>query len=153
MRRNYIIIPLITLAVAIVGNGLTSMGMDRYATLMLHPATPPGMVIGIVWTMIFIYTTIAALYAFKTLPKGETYNKVMILFIINAVLNVARSAIFFDAHLLRRAFGEMMLLQLTTVLLFIYMYRKAGLASRLLLPYIIRVFLASFFAYQTAILN
>lgn len=149
----YVIVPLVTIAVAVLGNIFTSMGMDRYDTLMLHPATPAGSLIGMIWTMIFIYTTIAALYAFKTLPKGKLYNRVLTLFIINAALNMLRSLLFFDAHLLRVAFGEMILLEITNILLFIYMYRKAGLASRLILPYMVRVLLASFFAYQTAILN
>jgi tryptophan-rich sensory protein len=77
----------------------------------------------------------------------------MFLFILNAFLNLARSALFFDAHLLWLAFGEMILLEITNILLFIYMYRKAELASRLLLPYIVRVLLASFFAYQIAVFN
>ena len=149
----YIIIPAITILVAALGNIFTSMGLDRYDTLMLHPATPAGSLIGTIRTLIFVYTTIAALYAFKTLPKGKLYNRILILFIINAVLNIARSALFFTAHLTRVAFGEMILLEITNILLFISLYRKAELASRLLLPYIVRVLLASFFAYQTAILN
>ena len=153
MKKSYIIIPLVTIAVALVGNILTSMGMNRYDTLMLYPGTPSGALIGTIRTLIFIYTTIAAIYAFQTLPKGKLYKTATYLFIINAILNVAWSALFFVAHLPRVALGEMVLLQVSTVLLFIYLYRKAGLASRLLLPYIVRVFLASFFAYQTAVLN
>ena len=149
----YIIIPAITILVAALGNIFTSMGLDRYDTLMLHPATPAGSLIGTIRTLIFVYTSIAALYAFKTLPKGKLYDRILILFIINAVLNIARSALFFTAHLTRVAFGEMILLEITNILLFISLYRKAELASRLLLPYIVRVLLASFFAYQTAILN
>ena len=100
----YIIIPAITILVAALGNIFTSMGLDRYDTLMLHPATPAGSLIGTIRTLIFVYTTIAALYAFKTLPKGKLYNRILILFIINAVLNIARSALFFTAHLTRVAF-------------------------------------------------
>ena len=153
MKKNYLIVPLITLVVSLAGSWFTSLGMNRYSTLMLHPATPNGSVIGTVWTLIFIYTAIAALYALRELPRDKRFPLIIGLFIANAVLNLARSAIFFVGHRPLFALIEMIVLWLSVVALFILSYPKARLASRLLLPYMVRVLLASFFAYYVVIFN
>lgn len=153
MKKKYLIIPLITLVVSLVGSWFTSLGMDRYSTLMLHPVTPSGSMIGMVWTLIFIYTTIAVLYVLQELPRDKRFKIIMGLFIANAVLNLARSAIFFVGHRPVFALIEMIVLWLTVLALFVLLYPKARLAAWLLLPYLIWVALASVFAYFIVILN
>ena len=152
-KWNYLLIPLIAIIVAVVGSLLTNMGMGRYATLNLHPLTPPGSLIGIVWTFIFICATLSALSFWKNFPHGKLFTRITRLFIINAVLNVLRSWIFFVNHWPVFAFVEMIILWLVTFALFLLLLRKNKISARLLLPYLIWVILASFFAYQVIILN
>jgi tryptophan-rich sensory protein len=152
MKKSYFIIPLVTIAVSVFGSRLTSQGMDWYNTLNLHPLTPPGALIGMVWTLIFVYTTFAAWAVVKYL-KGRDYSRIMRLFGLNALLNIAWSWIFFVQHWSLLALIEMGVLWLVTFTLFLILLRKLKLAAWLLLPYLIRVLLASFFAYQVVILN
>jgi hypothetical protein len=42
MKKFYVIIPLIVLGVALLGQYFTGQGMQRYATLHLPTFTPPG---------------------------------------------------------------------------------------------------------------
>ena len=153
MKKNYILIPLIAIVVAVGGSMLTNMGMVRYATLNLHPLTPPGSLIGMVWTFIFICTALSALSFWKSFPRGKAFNRITWLFIANAILNVLRSWIFFVNHWAVLALVEMIVLRLVTLALFILLMRKNKISAWLLLPYLIWVILASFFAYQVVILN
>ena len=152
-KRNYVVIPLIAIAVAVGGSLLTNMGMSWYATLNLHPLTPDGSLIGMVWTLIFIFTALSVLSFWKTFPRKKMFKIITGLFILNAVLNVLRSWIFFVNHRSLLALIEMIVLWLVTLALFILLMRKNKISARLLLPYLIWVILASFFAYQVVILN
>ncbi|MCX6822827.1 MAG: tryptophan-rich sensory protein [candidate division SR1 bacterium] len=153
MKKKYILIPLIAIIVVVGGSMLTNMGMVRYATLNLHPLTPPGALIGMVWTFIFICTTLSALSFWKDFPRGKIFTWITRLFIANAVLNVLRSWIFFVNHWSVFAFVEMIVLWLVTFALFLLLMRKNRISAWLLLPYLIWVILASFFAYQVIVLN
>lgn len=153
MKKNYFLIPLIAIVVAIGGSLLTNGGMARYATLNLHPLTPDWSLIGMVWTLIFIFTALSVLSFWKDFPRGKIFNRITGLFIANAVLNVLWSWIFFVNHWSVFALIEMIVLWIVTFVLFILLLRKTKIAAFLLLPYLIRVLLASFFAYQVIILN
>jgi translocator protein len=106
-----------------------------------------------VWTFIFICTALSALSFWKDFPRGKVFNRITGLFIANAILNVLRSWIFFVNHWTVLAFVEMIVLWLVTLLMFILLMRKNKISAWLLLPYLIWVILASFFAYQVVIFN
>ena len=65
MKLNYIIIPLIAFLTATIGSFFTGTGMDWYETINLPEWTPPGYIIGIVWTIIFVLTAVSALFVWK----------------------------------------------------------------------------------------
>jgi tryptophan-rich sensory protein len=74
MKKNYLLIPLIAIVVAVGGSLLTGLGMDWYATLNLHPLTPAGSLIGMVWTFIFICTALSALSFWNKFPRGKIFT-------------------------------------------------------------------------------
>ncbi|PIR66293.1 MAG: hypothetical protein COU51_04670 [Parcubacteria group bacterium CG10_big_fil_rev_8_21_14_0_10_36_14] len=69
LKLNYIIIPLFTAFIAYFGGQITSAGMKWYKTINLPSFTPPGFVIGYVWTFIFICATISAIITWNKLKK------------------------------------------------------------------------------------
>jgi len=153
MKKNYFLIPLITIIVAIVWSLFTNMGMVRYATLHLPSWTPSWAFIGMVWTLIFICTMISALLFRNKFPRKQHFTTIARLFVINAALNLLRSFIFFTHHLLVVGLVEMIILWLVTLAMFILLLRKAKLAAWLLVPYLVRVIIATTLACNIVIMN
>jgi benzodiazapine receptor len=181
MRLNYIIIPLITLGVSWFGSRLTSSGMDWYQTINLPAWTPSGSVIGLAWTIIFILGTISALIvwnkkdkdgiasspaaprddigeerlaASRQAPRNDIRKKrIIVLFLVNAGLNLAWSWLFFEQHLLGPAVWEAGLLGLSVIVLIILIWPFSKLAAWLLVPYGGWVIFATYLTYLIWTLN
>jgi translocator protein len=135
MKPNYILIPLIVLATAFIGGQLTTATSDWYRTLPKPTWTPPGSVIGTVWTIIFILSAIAALIVWNTAARGGNFTWIVGLLIANAFLNVLWSFLFFQAHLIGLATVESALLCLSVVALIILTWPLSRIAASLFIPY------------------
>lgn len=62
MKLNYLVIPLITVIVAVSGSSFTNQGLNSwYNTLKLPLIAPPGWFIGLIWTIIYILATVSAI--------------------------------------------------------------------------------------------
>ncbi|MCX6741099.1 MAG: tryptophan-rich sensory protein [Candidatus Parcubacteria bacterium] len=155
MKTNYIIIPLITILVALAGSLLTGWGMGWYHNLNLMSWTPSGMLIGMVWTILFILSTICVLiiYNKKYCGRESIFWLVMVLFAANAALNIMWSFLFFALHLLSLAIIEAFILGLSVVALIILIWPRAKLAAILLIPYAGWVFFATYLTYSIWLLN
>lgn len=153
MKINYFTIPLITIIVAFLGSWLTSGGMKWYKTLNLPKIAPPGSFIGTVWTIIYILSTISALIFWNKARANPRFNFIATIFIVNAILNVFWSFIFFNQHLILASIIEMIILDLTVIVLIFLLYPLSKLASILLLPYATWVAFATYLAYQILVLN
>ncbi|MFH1822883.1 MAG: TspO/MBR family protein [Patescibacteria group bacterium] len=153
MKLNYFIIPIITIFVATLGSYLTSQGMDWYKSINLPSWTPPGSVIGAVWTLIFILGTISALIFFNKAEHNSLFNWIIIVFIINAFLNVFWSYLFFYLHLISPAIFEAATLGASVVILIILIWPISRLAASLLIPYASWVMFATYLTYSVWIVN
>ena len=153
MKLNYFIIPLIVFLVAFTGSLITSGGMDWYKTINLPVWTPPGSVIGIAWTIIFILSAISALIVWNRFPRGRRFSWIFIIFGINALLNIFWSYLFFDKHLLNFALWEAGFLFISVVLLIILIRPVSRLAAILLYPYAIWGAFATYLTYTVWMLN
>ncbi|MCX6708598.1 MAG: tryptophan-rich sensory protein, partial [Candidatus Woesearchaeota archaeon] len=122
MALNYIIIPLIAVIVAVVGGYLTSGDMAWYKTLKLPSVAPPGWFIGLVWNVIFILTTISVLIVWNTMQKSDNFSIIIGLFVVNALLNVFWSFLFFNQHLINAAMVEAGLLGFSVVALIVLIW-------------------------------
>lgn len=153
MKKNYFFIPLIMIIVSALGSLITSNNMDWYNALAVPSFTPPGSVIGAVWTVIFILATISALLVWNSAERNKVFKWIVALFILNAVLNVLWSYIFFGQQMVLFSIIEMILLNITVIVLIILIWPISKLASSLLIPYAVWVTFATFLAYQIFILN
>ena len=156
-KWNYIVIPLITFVTAYSGSLITSSGMEWYSLINKPSWTPPGYVIGMVWTAIFILATISALRVWnKKYSKAERYNHIlwlMFLFIVNAILNVEWSFLFFGMHTLNLATFEAGLLGVSVLALIITIWPVSKLSSLLLVPYLGWVSFATYLTYLVYTMN
>lgn len=153
MKLNYIIIPLIVLTVAFGGGKLTSVSMAWYKTISKPSWTPLGSLIGSVWTVLFILGVISALIVWNYLPHDSRFNIIIAIFVINAILNIGWSWIFFSQHLIGWAVFECALLDATIVVLIILIWPVSVLAATLLIPYAAWVSFATFLTYKVWSLN
>jgi len=165
IQKHYFVIPLIVILVAVGGSLLTNMGMEWYLTQVIKPEiTPPGWVIGMVWNVIFVLTAISAIMFWNKAKKGTRFllffkkqnpefNLVIGLFIVNAVLNVGWSLLFFALSYMKASVFEMMVLELTNILLIGLIWKTSKIAAILLVPYAAWVGFATYLAYQVSIIN
>ncbi|MFA5020877.1 MAG: TspO/MBR family protein [Patescibacteria group bacterium] len=146
LKINYVYLPAVTIAVAVGGSFITSAGMDWYRTLVLPGLAPAGSVIGSIWTVIFILSTIAALLVWNQQPRPKNFSAIVWLFAASAALNLFWSAVFFGWHQLGWAIVEMVVLNLANLVLIIKLWPKNKPASILLWPYFIWVCFATYLA-------
>jgi translocator protein len=152
IKPNHLVIPCITILVAIVGSWVTQGGMEWYKGELVQPSlTPPNWAFPIAWNTIFVLTTISALIVWN--KKGSYKPLIFALFGLNAFLNVLWSILFFGDHLIFPAFVEMIILELTLVLLIPLIWKTSKAASLMLLPYLLWVGFATYLTYLINVLN
>jgi tryptophan-rich sensory protein len=154
MHLSYILIPFITILVAFVGGQLTMRSVKTWYRTIRKPAwTPPGAVIGTVWTVLYILAAISALIVWN-LPGGASVPAmVAVLFILNAAVNVLWSYIFFYLHKMGPAIWVCLFLDLTIGLLIQFIGPLSPIAAWLLVPYAAWVTFASYLNYRVWEMN
>jgi benzodiazapine receptor len=132
----------VAVVVAVLGGVLTVIG-PWYENLNFPSWRPPNWLFGPAWTLIFTLTACAAAIAWNTAPADKR-ALLVVLFGINAVLNVAWSGIFFRMRRPDLAFYEVMGLWLSILVLIVFIAGWSSTGALLLVPYIAWV---SFAAY------
>jgi tryptophan-rich sensory protein len=126
--------------------------MGWYDSLRLPAIAPDGSVIGLVWTVIYILSTIAAILFWNS-PRGKNFMLIAGLFLFNAFLNMFWSFLFFTLHLFWWAIAEMVLLNLVNLALILLLWKYNRKSAILLVPYFLWVFFATYLAYLIGSLN
>ncbi|RJQ38060.1 tryptophan-rich sensory protein [Candidatus Microgenomates bacterium] len=158
MKSYFVYIPLVTLVTAILGSVFTSGSTNGwYKTISLPPWTPNGSFIGTVWTVIFALAAISALIVWNTTSRKKSLKKflpaISVAFVLNAILNVLWSFIFFNQHQIGTAIIEAGILGISVAILIVLIYPISRLASYLLVPYLLWVCFATYLTYIIWILN
>ena len=111
------------------GDGVPS---DWYQSLVKAPWTPPGWAFGVAWTTIMICFSF---YMALLWPVFQRKKTVLSLFLIQWVLNISWSPVFFYFH---EVFSGLIILTSLTIVIGIFICRfwpQLKLKSALLLPY------------------
>lgn len=125
-----------------IGGIFTGKGVpsDWYAALVKAPWTPPGWVFGFAWSTIMICFSVYMVYLW---PVAKNKNLLLILFVIQWILNVGWSPVFFYYHY---TLAGMLIISLLTMLiaLFLFFYLPAlKMKTILILPYFIWLLIAT----------
>lgn len=143
----------VTVLVSVLGNIFTTSSINGwYTTLSLPWFTPPGQVIGIVWTTLYILTALSAILSLSN-SEGKPRQLLIALYLLNVVLNVVWSALFFGLHTIGIAAIEAILLASSVLLLIVQSWSIHKGASLLLVPYFAWVSFAAFLTYSVWQLN
>ena len=151
-RAPIVIATVVVLLVALPGMLLTELG-PWYRALLKPAWQPPDWLFGPAWTTIYVLTGTAAVMAWRATETRQHRQNLLILFMLNAFLNVLWSLLFFRLQRPDWALFEVTLLWTSIAFLLYACLRRRTLAAILLLPYLAWVSFAAVLNAEIVRLN
>jgi tryptophan-rich sensory protein len=141
MIKRTVLFLFLNFAALTIGGLFTGSGVSSewYQELNKAPWTPPGWVFGAAWTLIMILFAIYMAF----LIKPENKKRIILLFSIQWILNVAWNPIFFYSQAV--TLGLICILSLTILIahLFFHFRKDMNIKSFLLAPYLVWLIIAT----------
>ena len=146
---------LLSLAAGLLGTLVTVTGSDSWFTLeLIKPVwQPPNYLFAPVWTILYILMGVAAGYV---VSQGWSKKEVKIatgIFLIQLVLNVLWSYLFFGWHMLMAATIDIVALFVVICFMMYLFYHIKHVAAYLLIPYVLWVAFATVLCATIWIMN
>jgi tryptophan-rich sensory protein len=138
--------------VAACGGLLTTIG-PWYRNLKKPRWQPPDWAFAPAWTTIFACAATSVVYAWYAAPDGITRILVVGLYVINAVLNIAWSYIFFRRRRPDWALREVALLWASILVIILVLWPWSRQAAFFMLPYLLWVSFAAFLNWTVVWMN
>ncbi|MFH1047345.1 MAG: TspO/MBR family protein [Patescibacteria group bacterium] len=137
MRLNYVVIPLTVLGIAILGSAFTNVGIDSgwYDGLLKPSWTPRGGVIGAMWSIIFALGTMSLLIVWNRLAHDNTFRHFASAFLLNGLLNVSWSYVFFVQNRIGLALIIAVAMWFSVIELIVTLWPLKKIPALLLVPY------------------
>jgi tryptophan-rich sensory protein len=124
-----------------------------YITLNKPALNPPNWIFGPVWTTLYVLMGIASFLVWQKRKENPLYKKAIAFYLVQLVLNLMWSFLFFYQQQVGLALAEIILLWLviaTNGYLFYKINKTAGL---LFVPYLLWVSFATYLTYAIYTLN
>lgn len=140
---TYLSFLVLSVVVASVGGWATSTSVETwYATLQKPSFNPPSWLFGPVWSILYLLIAISAGMICQN-KFHPLRNKAIFIYLLQLILNLAWSFLFFYFQQPLWAFIEILLLGMMIGVTIILFYRINRIASYLLIPYFLWVSFAS----------
>jgi benzodiazapine receptor len=153
-KAHYVLIPFFYMLVALSGKLLTAGGSAQWYQGLQKPAyTPPGSIIGAVWTAIYILTAFAFITYVNRARDSRALPLVAGLFLLNGVINASWSYVFFVMRSPGLAVAVAALILLTVFALAVLVWPRAKESSVLLAPYLAWTAFATLLTYRIYEMN
>ena len=150
-------LPILTAAMAASALGLLGALVTDlsawYYDLRKPSWQPPDWLFGPAWTLIFGLAALAGILAWRGAWGSADRTRMLVLFAVNALLNVGWSWLFFRSHRPDWALLEVGFLWLSIVVLMIALWPMSRGASWLLAPYLVWVTFATVLNFAIVRLN
>jgi tryptophan-rich sensory protein len=141
------------LSVAVIGGYLTQLD-EWYFSLIQPNWKPPDWAFGPIWTSILVLCAVSAGLCYKKAVNDQDYQKKLIyLFVLNAILNVTWSLLYFYLKRPDIALFQVIFLWSSILLLILHTRKYSNFASLIIYPYLLWVSIATVLNYQTVVLN
>ena len=141
---------LVAVAVAAGVGGLAAAGSQAtYRALELPPYAPPSWLFGPVWTVLYVMIGVAG----WLLWRAGGWDRVTWLWVVQLVLNLGWTPLFFAADLYTVALVEILLLAGSVALLIAWAWHRSRAAAWLLVPYLAWVCFATALNAGIVVLN
>ena len=135
---HYLLVPVFYLAVALAGSFFTARGVETWYIGLLKPEyTPPGFLIGIIWTAIYILTAMSLIMFINRGRNYPLFWMIIGLYIFNGIINALWSYIFFTGHMIGLAIVNAAAIAASVCAIMILIGRSNLPAALLLLPYLL----------------
>ena len=142
----------LALAVALLGAAVTDLG-PWYAGLRMPAWKPPDWLFGPAWTLIFGLAALAGMQWWRYAPSARNRRWMLVLFALNALLNLAWSTLFFYMRRPDWALLEVAVLWLSIVALILATPARPSTPAWLLAPYLVWVTIAAALNFAVVKLN
>ena len=160
MKKRYFIIPIITIAICLLMGYLAGISVKAdnfswYNSLNRSPLNPPNIMFPIAWSILYVLMGISiAIIINKYIDEQDLEIKKKIknyifLFIIQFILNMFWTYIFFGLKSPLFGFIEIIILDILIIITII----KFKAASYILIPYILWCLFASYLTLHVLIFN
>ncbi len=138
----------------IIGSIFTAKNIPLwYAGLVKPSFNPPNWVFGPVWTILYLMMGISFYIVWAYHSNSSVYRPAVIIFLIQLVLNLLWSFLFFGLKNPLAGFIEILILWAAILITIILFFRISKTASILLIPYLLWVSFASVLNYFLYKLN
>lgn len=150
----FVINMVIPLAIGALGAFFTASSVKTwYVTLAKPSFNPPNQIFAPVWTSLYILMGISAYLVWQRRHLIQKFPRTVAIYLIQLVLNLMWSFIFFYAHQIGVALFEIIALLLVVIINAIVFYKIHKIAGLLFIPYILWVSFATVLTYNIFILN
>lgn len=144
MDINLIIIPIIIIATAYYGHRYSKQGIGHWYESLEKPKwTPAGSLIREIWIFLYVLTGLAILWYYNVPVVGWLHYVVGAILLVNAYLNATWNKVFFVQHDIPKAYKHIIRLNITAIAATVLMFIASPIASVLMLPYVIWIFIAT----------
>jgi tryptophan-rich sensory protein len=153
IRWSLFIVPTVVLLGFLSGK-LAGSGADNpwFDTLARPDIFPPPMWFGIVWTILYVVMGVAlAMVCAAWGARGRT--AAIVVFIVQFMLNLAWTPLFFAAHRIEWALYLLVALDVVVLLTIVLFWRVRALAAVMLIPYLAWILFATVLNYHFLRLN
>lgn len=158
LRMSYVRVALVTvpsvLLLGIVSGAIAGSGSADpwYAALVKPAGTPPDWLFPVAWTILYVLLGLALsmiLVARRAVGRGPA----IALFVVQFVLNLAWSPLFFALHRIDLALATILLMIVTTIGTVLAFARVRRRAAALMLPYLLWICFAAWLNQRIEALN
>lgn len=125
---------------------------EWYDSLIKSPLTPPNMVFGIVWASLYILMGISFILTLYS-KKCKKLCRPLVFFIMQFVLNLLWTTVFFRWKQIIIAFIFIILIIILTIITIVLMRKISKIGAYLLIPYIIWLCFAGYLNGYIMIMN
>lgn len=152
-RINYLLIPLFVIITASAASHFADTGLAWYKTINLPAWTVSNLFMLNIWIFIFAFTSLSILIIWNKYSKERNFSLIIGLFVLNAVINVGWSILFYTQQQLGLALFESVLLVFNISLLIGLIWRFCPLAACMLFPYSVWVIFTTVLTLNVWIMN
>jgi benzodiazapine receptor len=148
IRWSLFLVPLLIL-LGVLSGQLSGSGADSawFSALEMPAIYPPGWLFGVVWTI--LYALMGFAMAVISAAKGARGRGVAALaFVVQLILNLAWSPMFFAAHQITGALVLIVVLDLAVILTIALFWKVRRSSALLLLPYLAWILFATLLTWE-----
>jgi len=152
-RINYLLIPLFVIITASAASHFADAGLAWYKTINIPGWIFSNLFMLNIWIIIFVFTSLSILIIWNRYSKERNFSLIIGLFVLNAIINVGWSILFYTQQQLGLALFESILLMFNIFLLIGLIWRFCPIAACMLFPYSVWVIFATALTLNVWIIN